>query len=36
MRLGRQVRWNPAAERILDDALAACMIDYPMRAPWSI
>jgi len=36
MRLGRKVRWDPAAERFADDPEAERLLDRPMRAPWQI
>lgn len=37
LRLGReQLRWDPAAERILDDPEADAMRTRPMRGPWSL
>ena len=36
MRLGRKVRWDPAAEQILGDASAERMMGRTMRAPWGI
>jgi predicted dehydrogenase len=35
-RLGRAIRWDPQAERILDDAEAAAMCSRPYRAPWTL
>ena len=34
MQLGRPVRWDPAAERIINDASAVRMLDRAMREPW--
>jgi hypothetical protein len=34
MRLKRKLRWNPAAERFLNDDEANVMLARPMRAPW--
>ncbi|GAH64292.1 unnamed protein product, partial [marine sediment metagenome] len=34
MILGRPVRWDPAAEEIIDDPTAARMLTRPMRSPW--
>lgn len=34
IRAGRPIRWDPDAERILNDEQAACMLDRPLRAPW--
>jgi predicted dehydrogenase len=36
MRLGRKLRWDPAAERFLDDPMANRMMTRPMRAPWRL
>ncbi len=36
MRLGRKVRWNPAAERFPDDPEAERLTDRAMRAPWTL
>jgi predicted dehydrogenase len=36
IRLGRPVRWDPKAERIIDDPEAAKMLDRPMRGPWTM
>jgi predicted dehydrogenase len=36
MRLGRKIRWDPAAEQILDDPGAARLMGRSMRAPWGI
>jgi predicted dehydrogenase len=36
MRLGRKVRWDPAAERFPDDAEAERLADRAMRAPWQV
>jgi predicted dehydrogenase len=33
-RLGRPVRWDPDAEKILGDTQAEAMLSRPMRAPW--
>jgi len=35
-RLGRKVRWDPAAERFLDDDQANYMLHTPYREPWRI
>ncbi len=35
-RLGRPVRWNPAAEQINDDPVASRMLDNPRRAPYAL
>ncbi len=36
LRLGRNLRFDPVAERFVDDEAANRLIDQPMRAPWSI
>ncbi|MBL7140713.1 MAG: Gfo/Idh/MocA family oxidoreductase [Planctomycetes bacterium] len=36
MRLGRKVRWDPAAERFIDDPEADRLMDRAMRSPWGI
>ena len=36
MRLGRRIRWDPKAERIVGDDHAARMLDRPMRSPWHL
>jgi hypothetical protein len=36
MRTGRAIRWNPAAERIIDDPVAERMLGRAPRSPWSI
>ena len=36
MKLGRKLRWDPRAERFLDDAEANSRLDYPRREPWTI
>ena len=36
IRVGRRIRWDPAAERIVDDAAASRMLDRPLRGPWSL
>jgi len=36
MRLGRKVRWDPAAERFIDDPEADRLADRAMRAPWMV
>lgn len=35
MRLGRKVRWDPVAERFIDDPEADRMMDRAMRGPWT-
>jgi predicted dehydrogenase len=34
MLLGRDLRWDPATERVAGDAQANAMLSRPMRAPW--
>jgi len=34
-RLGRGVKWDPKAEKFLDDEQAQSMTDRPYRAPWA-
>ena len=36
MLLGRKLRWDPAAEKFVDDDEANRMISRPMRAPWRL
>jgi predicted dehydrogenase len=36
MLLGRKLRWNPAAERFVDDAEADRMLSRKQREPWTI
>jgi len=36
MNLGRKLRWDPQAERFLDDDEADSRLDYPHREPWTI
>lgn len=36
LRLGRKIRWDPAAERFVDDDEANRLLGRPMRAPWSL
>lgn len=36
MRLGRAIRWDPAAEAIVDDAEAATMLGRPQRSDYAI
>ena len=36
MNLGRKLRWDPQAERFLDDDEANSRLDYPHRDPWTI
>jgi predicted dehydrogenase len=35
-RLGRGLKWNPAAERFINDAEADRMLSRPMRSPWNM
>ncbi|MBN2309211.1 MAG: Gfo/Idh/MocA family oxidoreductase [Candidatus Hydrogenedentes bacterium] len=34
--LGRKLRWDPQAERFVDDAEADRLLSYTMRAPWRL
>jgi predicted dehydrogenase len=36
MQLGRKLRWNPAAERFVDDAEADALLSRKQREPWTI
>jgi predicted dehydrogenase len=36
LRLGRKLKWDPAAERFENDVQANAMIDRPMRKPWTL
>ncbi len=36
LRLGRDLRWDPAKEQIIGDESAQRMLSRPMRKPWSI
>ncbi|MCC6782742.1 MAG: Gfo/Idh/MocA family oxidoreductase [Planctomycetes bacterium] len=36
MQLGRKLRWDPQAERFLDDDAANALLDYPHREPWTL
>jgi len=36
MLVGRKIRWNARAEKIIDDPAAARMLSRPMRAPWRL
>jgi predicted dehydrogenase len=36
LRLGRDLRWDPNSERIIDDEQANNMLLRPMRAPWHL
>ena len=36
MLLGRDLRWDPAAERFIGDDRANGMLSRPMRAPWKL
>jgi predicted dehydrogenase len=35
VRLGRKIRWDPSAEKIVGDAEAATWVDRPKRAPYT-
>jgi len=35
-RLGRELRWDPAAERFVDDPEANRLLRRPMRSPWRV
>jgi hypothetical protein len=35
-RLGRPVKWDPAAEQVIGDPAATRMMDRPRRAPYSL
>jgi predicted dehydrogenase len=36
LRLGRDLRWDPKTERVLDDDAANQMLSRPMRKPWKL
>jgi predicted dehydrogenase len=36
LRLGRDLKWNPKAERFVNDSEADRMLSRPMRAPWTL
>jgi len=36
MRLGRKIRWDPAAEQVVGDDEAAALLDRPLREPWRL
>jgi len=36
MRLGRKIKWDPAAERCPGDDEANRMVSRPRRAPWGL
>jgi predicted dehydrogenase len=36
VRLGRKLRWDPAAERVIDDETANRLLSRAMREPWSL
>ncbi len=36
IRLGRKLRWDPTAERFIDDAQANGLLSAPMRSPWHL
>ena len=35
MKLGRQLHWDPQAERFVDDEGANALLDYDYRQPWT-
>ena len=35
-RVGRRIRWDPQAERVIDDPEANARVTKPYRAPWSL
>jgi hypothetical protein len=36
LQLGREPRWDPAAERFLDEPEADRLLGYAMRVPWNL
>jgi hypothetical protein len=36
LRLGRDLKWDPQQERVIDDDAANGMLSRPMRAPWKL
>jgi predicted dehydrogenase len=36
LRLGRDLRWDPQAEKIIGDEAASQMLSRPMRKPWTL
>ena len=36
MKMGRKLRWNPKAERFINDEEANRWLDYPHRKPWTM
>jgi predicted dehydrogenase len=36
LKLGRKLKWDPAAERFLNDDSANAMLSRPMRSPWKL
>jgi len=36
MKLGRKLRWDPQAERFIDDDEANGRLEYPHREPWTV
>ena len=36
LRLGRDLRWDPEKEQVIDDSAANEMLSRPMRAPWKL
>jgi hypothetical protein len=36
MRTGRKLRWDPAREQFIDDAVASRLLSRTMRSPWKL
>jgi len=36
MKLGRKLRWDPEAQRFIDDDAANAMLDFDHRKPWTV
>jgi len=36
IRLGRAIRWDPSAERVVGDTEAQALVHPPMRPPWHL
>ncbi len=36
MKLGRKLKWDPVAERFVNDSEANALLDYPHRKPWTV